>query len=67
MVHTTATWRGHAITVDDIHDGRAQFVYFGMDLPASPSVYRVQSDEWHGAVPVDELSDVVEVVEEIPF
>jgi hypothetical protein len=38
-----------------------------MGLPEAPGVSRVQSDEWHGVVPVEELSDVIEIVHEVPL
>ncbi|WP_421742475.1 hypothetical protein [Cellulomonas sp.] len=65
-VQTTATWRGHSVRISYVDGGLAQFTYFGMGLPEAPGVRRVQSDEWQGTVPVDELSDIVEVVDEIP-
>ncbi len=66
-VETTASWRGHTVRISHLDGGLAQFTYFGMGLPETPDVARVQSDEWHGVVPVDELSDVLEVVHEVPL
>jgi len=66
-VETTATWGGQTVNVTSVRDGIATFTYFGMGLVATPDVQRVQSDEWSGAVSVDELSDVIEVEHDLPL
>ena len=67
-VQTTATWAGKTVTVDRVVGDRATFSYNGDDLPAdNPAVSRIGMFEWQGTVPVGELSDVVEVVTDVPL
>jgi len=67
-VRTTATWSGTTVSVDRVVGDRATFSYDGDDLPLdNPAVSRIGLFEWQGTVPVDELSDVVEVVHEVPL
>jgi hypothetical protein len=67
-VQTTATWRSWTVTVDRVVGDRATFSYYGDDLPLdNPAVSRIGLFEWQGTVPVDELSDVVEVVTDVPL
>ena len=64
------TWRCvsiHKPFVRPIEGDLAQLTYVGMGLPETPDVLRVQSDERLGVVPVEELSDVIEVVHEVPL
>lgn len=67
-VQTTATWSGRTVTVDNVVGNKATFSYDGDDLPLdTPAVRRIGRFEWQGTVPVDELSDVVEVVTDVPL
>ena len=64
------TWRCvsiHKPLVRPIEGDLAQLAYVGMGLPETPEVQRVQSDERLGVVPVEELSDVIEVIHEVPL
>ena len=67
-VQTTATWAGRTVTVDAVVGDRATFSYVGDDLAHDhPDVSRIGMFEWQGSVSVDELSDVVEVVTDVPL
>ncbi|WP_421742476.1 hypothetical protein [Cellulomonas sp.] len=67
-VQTTATWLSWTVTVDRVVGDRATFSYYGDDLPLDdPAVSRIGLLEWQGTVPVDDLSDVVEIATDVPL
>lgn len=69
-VRTTCSWRGHRFEVGIIEGDSANVTYLGKDFDAVgglPGLSRPDKYEVMGSVPVSELTDVEERVEEVPL
>jgi hypothetical protein len=69
-VRTTCTWRGHHFKVGIIVGDSANITYLGNDFDAVgglPGMWRPDKFEVKGKVPVSELTDIKEHVEEVPL
>ena len=69
-VRTTCTWRGHPFEVGIIEGDSANITYLGKDFDAVgglSGLWRPDKYEVIGMVPVSELTDVKEHIEEVPL
>lgn len=69
-VETTCVWRGHHFRVGIISGGAADMFYLGKmfdEVSDLPGMERPDKYEVLGRVPVSELTDVTEVVVDVPL
>jgi hypothetical protein len=67
---TTCTWRGHPFEVGIIVGDYANITYLGKDFDAVgglPGMWRPDKYEVIGSVPVSELTNVEQQIEEVPL
>lgn len=69
-VDTTCVWRGHPFAVGIITEDSANITYLGKnfdEVGGYPGMRRPDKYEVRGRAPVDELTDVTEVVVDVPL
>ena len=64
-VETTARWKGNPITVERVRGDRAEICYVGNDIDAGPDLQYEPHGVWRGAVPVHDLTHVIQLPRDV--
>ncbi len=66
-VETYAVWQGRRVEVVELDGGQAWIQQWQWPVPGHPAAYAIENGLWGAKVPVEELTEVVETVTEVPF
>ena len=66
-VETWAVWQGRRVEVVKVVGGRASVQQWQWPLPDHPAARAIANGLWGAKVPVEELTEVVETVTEVPI
>ena len=65
-VETWAVWQGRRVQVVKVVGGRASVQQWQWPVPDHPAARAIENGLWGAKVPVEELTEVVETVTEVP-
>ena len=66
-VETWAVWQGRRVQVVKVAGGRASVQQWQWPVPDHPAARAIENGLWGAKVPVEELTEVVETVTEVPI
>ena len=66
-VETWAVWQGRRVEVVKVVGGRASVQQWQWPVPDHPAARAIENGLWGAKVPVEELTEVVETVTEVPI
>ena len=66
-VETWAVWQGRRVEVVELDGGQASVQQWQWPVPDHPAAYAIENGLWGAKVPVEELTEVVETVTEVPI
>lgn len=65
-VETYAVWQGRRVEVVELDGGQAWIQQWQWPVPDHPAAYAIENGLWGAKVPIEELTEVVETVTEVP-
>ncbi len=65
-VETHAVWQGRRVEVKRVTGSTAVIQQWQWPVPDHPAAYAIENGLWGAKVPVEELTEVVETVTEVP-
>ncbi|GHG47767.1 hypothetical protein GCM10011331_08870 [Flavimobilis marinus] len=66
-VETWAVWQGRRVEVVKVAGGRASVQQWQWPVPDHPAARAIENGLWGAKVPIEELTEVVETVTEVPI
>ena len=66
-VETWAVWQGRRVEVVELVGGQAWIQQWQWPVPDHPAAHAIENGLWGAKVPVEELTEVVETVTEVPI
>lgn len=66
-VETFAVWQRRRVEVVEVDGGQAWIQQWQWPVPDHPAAYAIENGLWGAKVPVEELTEVVETVTEVPI
>ena len=66
-VETWAVWQGRRVEVVELVGGQAWIQQWQWPVPDHPAARAIENGLWGAKVPVEELTEVVETVTEVPI
>ena len=66
-VETWAVWQGRRVEVVELVGGRASVQQWQWPVPDHPAAHAIENGLWGAKVPVEELTEVVETVTDVPI
>ena len=66
-VETYAVWQGRRVEVVELDGGQAWIQQWQWPVPDHPAAYAIENGLWGAKVPIEELTEVVETVTEVPI